>query len=125
VTRFEPHKLLSATPVRFPALQGAWQALSGVQAEGYEIRHGRTEPALGASAPSALFNPRGEAIGWQHRNVLGLYAHGLFESAAVMQALFGADVQPLSAVFDGLADFIDTHFEPGALMRLAEAPFLP
>ena len=125
VTRFEPHKLLSATLVRFPPLQGAWQALSGVQAEGYEIRHGRTEPAAGSRAQPALFNARGEAIGWQHRNVLGLYAHGLFESAPVMQALFGAGVQPLSAVFDGLADFIDTHFEPGALRRLAEAPFPP
>lgn len=126
VTRFEPQKLLSATPVRFGTLQAGWAMLSGVQADGYEIRHGRTEPAPGAeSARSALFNPPGEAIGWQHGNVLGLYAHGLFESAAVMRALFGADVRPLEAVFDGLADFIDTHFEPGALMRLAEASASP
>jgi adenosylcobyric acid synthase len=120
VTRFEPHKLLTATPVRFAPLAGAWSALSGVQAEGYEIRHGRTELVTGAMTHAALFNPQGEAIGWQHGNVLGLYAHGLFESAAVMRALFGADVPSLDAVFDGLADFIDLHFEPGALMRLLD-----
>jgi adenosylcobyric acid synthase len=120
VTRFEPHKLLTATPVRFAPLAGTWSTLSGVQAEGYEIRHGRTELVAGAMAQAALFNPQGEAIGWQHGNVLGLYAHGLFESAAVMRALFGADVPSLDAVFDGLADFIDHHFEPGALMRLLD-----
>ncbi|HEY0820683.1 MAG TPA: cobyric acid synthase [Rhizobacter sp.] len=120
VTTFEPRKLLSATPVRFGEVRGAWSALSGVQAGGYEIRHGRTTPAAGASAPAVLFNPRGEAIGWQHGSVLGLYAHGLFESAAVMHALFGAGVRPLDAVFDGLADFIDLHFEPGALMGLLD-----
>lgn len=122
VTRFDVRKRLSATPVRFGELQGAWSALAGVAAEGYEIRHGRTEPAAGASVRTALYNPAGEAIGWQHGSVLGLYAHGLFESAAVMRSLFGAAVQPLDAVFDGLADFIDTHFEAGALMRLADAP---
>ena len=121
VTRFDRQKLLSATTVRFASLQGVWSALSNVHAEGYEIRHGRTELVSGASAQSALFNPRGEAIGWQHANVLGLYAHGLFESATVMRALFGSGAQPLEAVFDRLADFIDTHFEPGALMRLADA----
>jgi adenosylcobyric acid synthase len=119
VTRFEQRKLLSATSVRFGELRGVWSALSGVEAEGYEIRHGRTEPAAGASLPAALFNGQGEPIGWQRGNVLGLYAHGLFESATVMRSLFGADVQPLDAVFDGLADFIDTHFDTGALMRLA------
>ncbi|MBL0727006.1 cobyric acid synthase [Piscinibacter sp. HJYY11] len=125
VTRFEPRKVLSATTVRFASLQAGWSALSGVHAEGYEIRHGRTELAPGASAPSALFNLQGEAIGWQHGNVLGLYAHGLFESPAVMRALFGAGARPLEAVFDGLADFIDTHFEPGALMRLADVSASP
>jgi adenosylcobyric acid synthase len=120
VTRFEPRKLLSATPVRFGALHGVWSALSGVEAEGYEIRHGRTEPTAGADLPAALFNAQGEAIGWQRGGVLGLYAHGLFESAPVMRSLFGANVSPLDAVFDGLADFIDHHFEAGALTRLAD-----
>lgn len=117
-TRFDAHKLLSATTVQFQALHGDWAALSGVQAEGYEIRHGRTTLSPGAQAEVALTNAQGDAIGWQRGNVLGLYAHGLFESAAVLQALFGAEVKPLDAVFDGLADFIDTHFEPDSLMNL-------
>ncbi len=121
VTRFEPQKFLSATTVRFATLQASWAPLSNVQAAGYEIRHGRTELAAGASARPVLFNLHGDVIGWQHGNVLGLYAHGLFESATVMRALFGASVQTMEAVFDGLADFIDTHFEPGALLRLADA----
>jgi adenosylcobyric acid synthase len=36
----------------------------------------------------------------------------------VLQALFGAAVPTLDTVFDGLADFIQTHFEPGVLDQL-------
>jgi adenosylcobyric acid synthase len=50
---------------------------------------------------------------------LALYAHGLFESPAVMRALFGAAPRPLDRVFEGLADFIDSRFEPGVLLNLA------
>jgi adenosylcobyric acid synthase len=118
VTRFDPHKHLAAATMRFGLVEGAWSALSNVNAHGYEIRHGRTEFSPGASASSVLTNGQGETIGWQRGNVLGLYAHGLFESAPVLRALFGAEIKPLDAVFDGLADFIDVHFEPGSLMDL-------
>ena len=118
VTRFDLHKHLAATTMRFGRVQGEWSALSDVEAHGYEIRHGRTELSPGASAGAVLMNGQGETIGWQRGNVLGLYAHGLFESAPVLRALFGADIKPLDAVFDGLADFIDTHFEPNSLMDL-------
>jgi adenosylcobyric acid synthase len=67
-----------------------------------------------------LRNDAGTPIGWQRGCVLGLYAHGLFESADAMRALFGAEVRPLDTVFDGLADFIDARFEPGSLLRLIE-----
>jgi len=118
VTRFDLHKHLAATTMRFGLVQGEWSALSGVEAHGYEIRHGRTELSPGASASAVLMNGQGETIGWQRGNVLGLYAHGLFESAPVLRALFGAGIKPLDDVFDGLADFIDTHFEPNSLMDL-------
>ena len=118
VTRFDRHKHLAAATMRFGVVQGAWSALSNVEAHGYEIRHGRTELSSGASASSVLTNGQGETIGWQRGNVLGLYAHGLFESAPVLRALFGAEIKPLDAVFDGLADFVDLHFEPGSLMDL-------
>jgi len=46
--------------------------------------------------------------------------HGLFEDAAVLQALFGATAPTLDAVFDGLANFIDAHFAPGVLSSLID-----
>ena len=73
-----------------------------------------------AVACVALRNAKGEPLGWQRGPVLGLYSHGLFESPAVLRALFGAGVPTLDSVFDGLADFVDCHFAPGVLARLIE-----
>ncbi len=121
VTRFERDKLLRRTSAGFGALSGDWAPLSGVAFDGYEIRHGRTTGQTGAQpAQVVLRNAEGEPIGWQLGNVLGLYAHGLFEAAPVLEALFGARVRTPEQVFDGLADFIDHHFEPGALLRLLD-----
>jgi adenosylcobyric acid synthase len=119
VTQFERDKRLGASRMHFGTLQPPWSALSGIAFDGYEIRHGRTvqHPDLPA-AGEVLRNPQGEVIGWQRGNVLGVYGHGLFESSAVMRALFGVSVRTLDDVFDGLADFIDRHFEPGALKKL-------
>jgi adenosylcobyric acid synthase len=121
VTRFEPDKLLQPTRATFAATTGAWQALAGVSFDGYEIHHGRTAPHP-AMAPGldALHNAAGAMIGWQQGNVLGLYTHGLFESPEVLQALFGAGCRTLDAVFDGLADYIERHFELGALLGLLQ-----
>ena len=119
VTVFARDKLLLDTTVRFDALGGPWEALSGLQARGYEIRHGRTRAHPAFEPPRvALRNAAGEAIGWQAGQVLGVYAHGLFEQPAVLQALFGQCVKPLDEVFDDLADFIALHFKPGTLAGL-------
>lgn len=123
VTHFERAKLLRHTRASFDAPSGDWATLSRVCFEGYEIRHGRTvqHPAM-PRAEVVLRSADGEPIGWQQGSVLGLCAHGLFEASAVLRALFGAEVRTLDAVFDGLADFIDLHFKPGALMQLLDAP---
>ena len=48
-------------------------------------------------------------------NVLGLYLHGLFEDAAVLRALFGADAPTLEQVFERMADGVGRWFAPEAL----------
>ena len=121
VTLFEPAKTVRHTQARFGDLAaGPWAALSGVAVSGYEIHHGQTaqHPAMAAKGDVAREVMPG--IAWQNPagNVLGLYLHGLFEDPAVLQALFGAHAPTLDAVFDGLADCIAQHMEPGVLDAL-------
>ncbi len=98
-----------------------WAALGGVSLSGYEIHHGQTtqHPAMAAGGDVALA-VLPEGLGWCNGagNVMGLYLHGLFENPAVLQALFGAGAPTLDSVFDGLAHYIEKHFEPGALDAL-------
>ncbi|HEY7371400.1 MAG TPA: cobyric acid synthase [Polyangia bacterium] len=120
-TTFAREKLLRRTRARFAPLGGPWSPLADLAFDGYEIRHGHTalRPGAGAGTGVALRNEEGEPIGWQRDNVLGVYAHGLFESAGAMSRLFAAPHRSLDDVFDGLADFIDRRFAPGVLMGLA------
>jgi adenosylcobyric acid synthase len=122
VTVFDRDKTVRHRQAAFGGLQGAWQALSGVAFAGYEIHHGQTaqHPAMAAGGDvAAPVLPDG--MGWCNAqgNVLGLYLHGMFEQDAVLHALFGAQAPTLDSVFEGLADFVDSHFEPGWLLRLA------
>ncbi|HTQ75708.1 MAG TPA: cobyric acid synthase [Burkholderiales bacterium] len=119
-TTFARDKLLRQTRVRFTRLAGAWSPLTELAFDGYEIRHGRTTPRPG-TVDGALRNEADEPIGWRRDNVLGVYAHGLFESPEVMARLFGAPQRSLDDVLDGLAAFIDRRFQPGVLLELARA----
>lgn len=121
VTQFEPAKTVRRTQAQFAELTGAWAALSGVRASGYEIHHGATVQHAGMAAARVAL-PGG--LGWQNAegNVLGVYLHGLFEDPAVLHALFGAAAPTLDDVFDGLADFIDSHFAAGVLPGLIACP---
>jgi len=117
VTQFSVDKTVQRTQASFASLAGPWSALSAVTVSGYEIHHGQTAQHPAMVAARAVL-PGG--LGWQNAegNVLGVYLHGLFEDPAVLHALFGAQAPTLDTVFDGLADFIDTHFPPGALPGL-------
>jgi adenosylcobyric acid synthase len=117
VTQFAVDKTVQRTQARFSTLTGSWSALSAVTVSGYEIHHGQTAQHPAMSAARAVLP---DGLGWQNDagNVLGLYLHGLFEDPAVLHALFGAQAPTLETVFDGLADFIDTHFPAGALPGL-------
>ena len=53
VTAFGRDKALRHTCVRLDGVGGAWQALSGVTVEGYEIHHGQTR-AVDTGAPAVL-----------------------------------------------------------------------
>ncbi len=120
VTAFDADKTVCRTTATFGALAGAWSALSGVTASGYEIHHGQTAQHPAMAAKGDIAREAMPGLAWQNAagNVLGCYLHGLFEDPAVLRALFGATVPTLETVFDGLADFLQTHVEPGVLESL-------
>ena len=118
VTVFEEHKTVRHRQAKFETLEGAWAALSQVQVAGYEIHHGQT--SLRADLADGTHSVMPHDLAWQSSlgNVLGVYLHGLFEDPVVMRALFGVTVPTLDSVFDGLADYVGQHFEPGVLQSL-------
>jgi adenosylcobyric acid synthase len=127
-TRYAAPKRVLPVQASFGTVQAPWQALAGLVAPAYEIRSGITEPLPGVGTEAlacVLRDAQGSAIGWQRGPVLGVYAHGLFESAAVMRALFGAEVPTLEAAFEGLADLVEEHFEAGVLRALMGWAGLP
>jgi adenosylcobyric acid synthase len=121
VTQFEETKTVRHTTARFTQLSGAWAALNGVSVTGYEIHLGvssvRADLFAGKAKPGAVLPVD---LAWQNTegNVLGVYVHGLFEDAAVLQALFGASTCTLESVFDEMAQFIEAHFLPGTVQQL-------
>ncbi len=118
-THYAALKRLIDAPVRWADdLAPPWSALAGLQCPAYEIRCGRTQPLPGAMAKVALRDAQGQAIGWLHGSVLGVYAHGLFESAAVMRALFGTTPRTLDERLDGLADLVEEHLGSAHLHQL-------
>jgi len=125
VTVFEVDKTVRHTQAKFGPVQGPWAGLSGVSVRGYEIHHGQTQQHAGLAQAGVMAQPAMPGgLAWQSPagNVLGLYLHGLFEDPAALQALFDPDgerpVPTLDAVFEGLADYIEQHFEPGVLAQL-------
>ncbi len=142
VTVFDRDKTVQHTQARFSQAMGrcdtvgsasgavgAWSALAGVQVSGYEIHHGQTAQHSAMAQAGDVARPvLPQGLGWQNAagNVLGVYLHGLFEDPAVLQALFGAQLQgpvpTLDTVFDGLADFLAQHCDPGVLAGLLDPP---
>jgi len=115
-THYAGTKRVVPTVANFGGANGTWASLNGVTASGYEIRHGATQPV--ADCAAVLHDAHGMPIGWQAGSVLGVYAHGLFESADVLRALFGTDAPVLERSLDLLADLLDEHFDAALLRRL-------
>ncbi len=124
VTQFAQDKTVVKTRATFGQVQGAWSALSGVEVSGYEIHHGQTQGHSAMLAGGAVLHEVMPGLAWQSGDgqykgqILGTYLHGLLECPAVLQALFGAQSATLETVFDGLADYIETHFDSGVLDAL-------
>jgi adenosylcobyric acid synthase len=118
VTRYEADKRVRRGRMTFAGMTGAWAGLSRVAADGYEIHCGTTVAHPAMAAPHvALRDETGAPLGWQSGNVLGVYAHGLFESDAVLRALWGASARPLDDTLDGVADFAERHLDSAQLDR--------
>jgi adenosylcobyric acid synthase len=120
VTQFAQEKTVVKTRAVFGQVQGAWSALSGVEVSGYEIHHGQTQGHSAMLAGGAVLHEVMSGLAWQSGDgqILGTYLHGLLECPAVLQALFGAQSATLETVFDGLADYIEAHFDPLVLANL-------
>jgi adenosylcobyric acid synthase len=121
VTVFAEDKTVRHRTAQFGSLTGLWSALSGVSMSGYEIHHGQTaQHAAMADAGDLAREAMADGMAWQNAagNVLGLYLHGLFEDASVLQALFGAGAPTLDSVFDGLADYVLQHMGARQLASL-------
>jgi adenosylcobyric acid synthase len=108
-TEMRPEKLTRMTTVRFPDLAGPWAALSGVAAQGYEIRNGEVSGDTCEVAP----------LVWAAGSVMATTVHGLLEEPDVLLALFGRWPGPvLDDTFDLLADAVDEHLDVTELRRL-------
>jgi adenosylcobyric acid synthase len=111
-TRFATAKTTRHTTARFGELDAPWAALSGREVRGYEIRHGHT------TGDAVL----GDGLAFVRGGVLGVYLHGLFEQPDFVEALLGsAPAHSLDDQLDDLADAVEPHLDPDALLEVLHA----
>lgn len=112
VTVFDVDKRLLRAAVRMPRLDAPWQALSGVEMQVYEIHHGQTRVRDDMVAAGLGVHEIVPGLVWQgaEGRILASYWHGMFENAAVVQALLGASAPTLDSVFERLAAGVDQWF---------------
>jgi len=111
-TTFAPEKATRPARARFGDLGEPWASLSGLEVDGYEIRHGATVSLDGP--PPVL----GDDLGFASGGVLGVYLHGLFEQPRFVRALLG--VEPLHSLdeeLDRLADAVAPHLDVDRLLE--------
>ncbi|HYY81830.1 MAG TPA: cobyric acid synthase [Actinomycetes bacterium] len=118
VTSYLPGKTTKRTAVRFGRLPPTWSWLDSRSFDGYEIHHGT------ATVSGSVEAIVGDGLGYADGNLLGIYAHGLFESDEVLDAYTGIVPPPLDATFEQLADLIDAHLDIAWLARCLDLPAL-
>jgi adenosylcobyric acid synthase len=107
-TTLEREKQTSAAAVSFSRLPAPWEWLSEQRVTGYEIHHGVT-----TAIDSLSLGDEQHFFG--RDNVLGIYFHGLFENAAVLEAFSGHSKGDREAAFELLADAIEQHLDTSFL----------
>ena len=113
VTLFEAQKTVRRVTVQLPALRGAWAALHGVELDVYEIHHGQTQLRADMEAGhSQRADEPVPGLVWQSAqgHIWGTYWHGMFENAAFVQALWGAQTPSLDDVFERMAHGVEQWF---------------
>lgn len=115
-TVFGENKVVANRRLRFADIPGPWSPLSGIEFDGYDIRHGRIGPAAEQQPTQVL--PDG--AGFVADNIIGIATHGLFESPAALQALFGSTPdESLDDALDRIADIAEQHLDMDTIDRLA------
>ena len=114
-TVFHKDQLVENQRMRFSEVAGPWLPLSGIEFDGYDIRHGRATRTARDRAARVLPNNAGFVAG----NVLGIATHGLLESSAALGALFGVTPEEsLDAAIDKVADAAEEHLDMASIDRL-------
>ncbi|HTU78454.1 MAG TPA: cobyric acid synthase [Solirubrobacteraceae bacterium] len=139
---FAPSKRVGRVEARFARLPAPWQALSGLKARGYEIRHGSSravddeqggsaDRSGGASADGGgRGSPGGrggspmkalpDGLGFVEEQVLGVYPHGLLEDPAIVRALLGETPRrSVEQAIDELTDAVIAHLDLDQINALA------
>ena len=118
-TVFEQNKTVKKTQAQFTSIEGAWSFLSKLPVSGYEIHHGETTQICSTGDAAQLVEIIPE-IAWLNSagNVMGIYLHGMFENADVMEAAFHDTSGTLDAVFEKLASHFVNNADPGLLDSL-------
>ncbi|THU05534.1 cobyric acid synthase [Lampropedia puyangensis] len=113
VTVFEEHKTVRYGEHQFAPLKGAWNALSDVAFHAYEIHQGQTRTYVAMAEAEGGVQTAIANLAWANAkgNVLGCYLHGMFESDAVMYALWGGRSTSLHSVFAHMRDGVSQWFE--------------
>jgi adenosylcobyric acid synthase len=107
-TTLEREKQTKTASVSFPTMASPWDWLSHQRVTGYEIHHGVTRAfdTIPMTDHHLFFG---------NENVLGVYFHGLFENAAVLEAFSGHSKGDREVAFDLLADAIEQHVDTSFL----------
>ena len=115
-TVFGEDKLVANTRLQFSEVPGPWHPLSGIEFDGYDIRHGRATPTAEDKTTDVLSNN----AGFVADNVIGIATHGLLEDSTALAALFGVTPEEsLDAALDRVADIAEHHLDMTAIDQLA------